>query len=124
MAKVFLDVNVIIDMLEERKHISLAIIQKHEVYLSPLSIHIFSYVEKKTMPYSPLSEFLQNNNLVDLTESLTNKALIGPTNDFEDNVQLHSAAEVDCDIFLTSDKDLLDMKFFGKTQILPPENLK
>lgn len=32
--------------------------------------------------------------------------------------QLHSAAEAECDYFLTSDKKLLAMKFFGKTRIV------
>lgn len=47
----------------------------------------------------------------------------GPTKDLEDNIQLHSAAEAESDIFLTADKKLVDMKFFGKTQIISPENL-
>lgn len=45
------------------------------------------------------------------------KALEGPTVDFEDNTQLHSAAEAECDYFLTNDEKLLKMKFFGKTRL-------
>lgn len=41
-----------------------------------------------------------------------------PTSDLEDNIQLHSAAEADCDYFLTSDKKLLAMIYFGKTKIV------
>lgn len=44
--------------------------------------------------------------------------LSGPTVDFEDNVQLHSAAEAECEIFLTEDKKLLKLGFFGKTHVV------
>lgn len=124
MAKIFLDANVVIDILEQRKETSLSSLNNHQTYMSPLSLHIFFYVEKKKVPYIPLSSFMTNNNIVDITEDLAQKALIGPTSDFEDNIQLHSAAEAECDTFLTSDKQLLDIKFFGKTQIISPENLK
>lgn len=124
MAKAFLDVNVIIDILEERKNIQLVKLERHQTYISTLSLHIFLYVEKQSVPYPPLSDFIQNNNLVDFSATLAQKALIGPTDDFEDNIQLHSAAVTDCDIFITSDERLIKMKFFGKTQIISPENLK
>lgn len=123
MAKVFLDANIIIDILEERKEIPIFKIDNLEVYISSLSIHIFFYVERKSIPYVLIHEFLQNTKLVDFTEDIVQKALLGPGDDFEDNVQLHSAVEAECDIFLTSDKKLLAMKFFGKTQIISPEAL-
>lgn len=56
--------------------------------------------------------------LIPFTELIAQSALLGPVADFEDNVQLHSAASADCDFFLTSDKKLLDMKFFGKARII------
>jgi len=43
--------------------------------------------------------------------------MTGPTDDFEDNVQLHSAVMGDCDYFLTMDKKLIKMKYFGKMRI-------
>ena len=52
-----------------------------------------------------------------MNEKIVDAALTGPTVDFEDNVQLHSAAEEDCNLFLTSDKKILAMKFFGKVKI-------
>lgn len=58
----------------------------------------------------------------DLTVALN--SLLGPTEDFEDNVQLHSSAESECDYFLTGDEWLLSMKFFGKTQITSPDRLE
>lgn len=55
--------------------------------------------------------------MIPFDSAIAEKALVGPTSDFEDNVQLHSAAEAECDIFLTEDKKLSDMKFFGKVRI-------
>ena len=118
MAKVFLDVNILIDIVETRKDVSLSVFDNHETYVSPLSIHILFYVGKKKVPFPRVSQMLLDINLVSFANTITEKALSGPTNDFEDNVQLHSAAEAECDFFLTSDKKLLDMKFFGKTKIL------
>lgn len=56
-------------------------------------------------------------NVIPFSEDVLKKSLNGPTSDFEDNVQLHSAAEAECDYFLTNDEKLLKMKFFGKTEI-------
>lgn len=58
-------------------------------------------------------------SIVDLSRSILDKALQGPTADLEDNIQLHSAAEADCDLFLTNDERLLKITFFGKTKIVP-----
>ena len=56
--------------------------------------------------------------LVDFSEKILERALNNPTPDLEDNIQLHSAVEAECDIFLTGDQRLLNLKFFGKVQIL------
>lgn len=124
MAKVFLDANIIIDILEKREKAPLTEIDSHETYISPFTLHIFFYVEKQKVPYMLMSEFLTHNNIVDFSDNVVRKSLIGPTDDFEDNVQLHSAAEAECGFFITADKKLLDMKFFGKTQIISSEELK
>lgn len=55
---------------------------------------------------------------VDFSEKILERALNNPTTDLEDNIQLHSAADAECDLFLTSDKLILNLKFFGKTQII------
>jgi len=61
---------------------------------------------------------LKTLHLISLTDKIIDKALLGPTKDLEDNIQLHSAVEADCDIFLTNDKALLKMGYFGKTKIV------
>lgn len=119
MAKVFLDANKFIDLVEKRSEISIDEFGQHNVFISPLSAHILIYITKKKVPYRRLNETIGNFSLVDFDWSICYKALEGPTDDLEDNVQLHSAAEAQCDVFLTNDKKLINMKFFGKTRILP-----
>ncbi len=124
MARVFLDTNVFIDLVEKRKNQISSYSSKEKLFISPLSIHILLYVFKRKVPYLPFSDIEEIFTLITFDEFTSYKALIGPTNDFEDNVQLHSAADGECDFFLTEDKELLNMKFFGKTQIIAPQNLK
>lgn len=117
MAKVFLDANVFIDLVEKRKSLDRKKLLTQALYLSPLSIHILTYLYKYHLPDERLADIDKFFKLIPLTSKLTAKAIKGPTPDFEDNVQLNSATEADCDIFLTSDLKLLKMKFFGKTEI-------
>ena len=118
MAKIFLDTNVFIDLVEEREQITLPDFLGNELFISPLSIHILTYIYKYNIPNDTLSEIQNYFNFVPFDEIVTKNALVGPTQDFEDNVQLHSAAEAECNVFLTNDQQLQDLKFFGKTRII------
>lgn len=117
MAKVFLDTNVFIDLVEKRKSIDRKQLMAHELYLSPLSIHILTYLYKYHVPDERLASIDKFFKLIPFNTRLTIKALNGPTSDFEDNIQLNSAVEAECDFFLTNDDKLLKLKFFGKTEI-------
>lgn len=118
MAKVFLDTNALIDFVEKRANFDETQLAGHQLFISPLSIHILSYLYKYQMPEKKLKKIDQVFIFIPIDLSVTTKALNGPTADFEDNIQLHSAAEAECDFFLTDDRKLLGLKFFGKTQIL------
>ncbi len=118
MAKVFLDANIIIDLIEKRQVLSLDDLTGNEVYFSPLSIHILAYLFKYKMPEDGLLEALENYIAVSFDESVLQKALEGQTNDFEDNVQLQSADKAGCEVFLTYDKALLKMSRFGQCKII------
>ncbi len=124
MAKVFLDANYFIDIVEQRKQISWEDFTSHTLYLSPLSVHILTYLYKYSMPHHKLKGTLNEYlTFVSADASLVEHALLGPTADFEDNVQLHSAAAADCNLFLTQDKKLLGMKFFGKVEVAARINI-
>ena len=118
MAKVFLDTNYFIDAIHRKPEREvLESLENNIIYISPLSIHIYCYIFKIKIPDLRVREQKEKFQIVELSENLLDRALQGPTSDFEDNVQLHSAAEAECDVFLTEDKKLLDMKFFGKVKI-------
>ena len=117
MARVFLDTNFYIDITKRAKE-KWESIRGNVLFISPLSTHILFYARKLKVPDQEVNELQKQFGIVPLNKYILDKALEGPTKDFEDNIQLHSAAEADCDIFLTSDIKLLKMKFFGKVQII------
>lgn len=118
MAKIFLDANFLIDILgRQPREDMLASLPGHTLLISPLSFHIYCYINKIKIPHKSASELIEEFQIVEFSEDILNRSLQGPTSDFEDNVQLHSAANAECDIFLTEDKKLLEMKFFGKVKI-------
>lgn len=117
MARVFLDTNIYIDVIKKRTDQELKDFQGHELFICPLSINILTYIYKYTIPDHELDVHCELFNIVPFDSAIVHNALQGPTNDFEDNVQLHSAAIAECTHFLTRDKKLLNMKFFGTMKI-------
>jgi len=117
MKKIFLDANFFIDLIEGRSPIDIYQFKNQALFISPLTVHIYFYVYKIKIADQKFLSFLDFFNLVDLDEEILRNALEGPTNDLEDNIQLHSASFSDCDLFLSSDKKLLKLKFFGKVKI-------
>ncbi|MBI4036161.1 hypothetical protein HY383_04390 [Candidatus Daviesbacteria bacterium] len=116
MARVFLDTNFYIDITKRAKE-KWSSLGKNLLFISPLSTHILFYARKLKVPDQEINELQEEFGMVPFTKYILEKALEGPTNDLEDNIQLHSAAEADCDVFLTADAKLLKMRFFGKTEI-------
>ncbi len=117
MANIYLDTNKVLD-IAFRNQATRDSLDGQNVFISPLSIHILCYTEKRIVPDELVMALVREHLIVDLTADILEKALGGPTSDLEDNIQLHSAAEAECDYFLTSDKKLLAMKFFGKARIV------
>lgn len=117
MAKVFIDVNYFIGLVNRVPEVETKILNNHNAYISTLTCHILFYVNKIKVPELRINSFIDDFNLVDLSSEVLSRAKLGPTPDLEDNIQLHSAAEVGCDFFLTFDKEILKLKFFGKTKI-------
>lgn len=125
MAKIFLDANILIDLVEPRSTSSIEDFKDQDLFLSPLSVHILFYVTKRKMPQAKISDIVNFFTIVSFDEHVVERALIGPTTDFEDNAQLHGAANAHCDIFLTHDKRLLKLGTYGEIAIrstLPKNN--
>ena len=121
MAKVFLDANYFIGLANRTPEVNIETLDGYKGFVSTLSCHILFYVNKINVkinvPDVKMNSFLNDFNLTDLSQDILDRATEGPSIDLEDNIQLHSAAEAECDFFLTKDKQLLQLKFFGKTQI-------
>ncbi|MFZ2153068.1 MAG: hypothetical protein WAV41_03345 [Microgenomates group bacterium] len=117
MANIYLDVNILVDIFGERKHSFEVMIGDNCTVVSALSVHILSYILKMKIPDEMLNKIVNRFKVVDLDKNVVEKSLLGPTDDFEDNVQLYSGLEGECDYFLTMDKKLLRMKYFGKMKI-------
>ncbi len=117
MANIFLDANYFIRCSgisdEERLHV----IAGHTAFVSILTVHIYYYIRKVHVPDIASLQFFKNFTFVDVTTDHLERSLLGPTNDLEDNIQLHTASSKECDFFLTRDKALLKMKYFGKMKI-------
>ena len=118
MANIFLDSNQVFDLTIRNPALS-DHLSNHFVYASPLSIHILFYTEKIKIPSKTMNDSLDRITFVMFDSSVLKMALLGPTKDLEDNIQLQSASKVNCDIFLTNDKKLLKLGNFGKVKISP-----
>ena len=118
MANIFLDANVLIDIYD-RNSLKPDFILGNSVFVSPLSVHLLCYFAKTKVPNPELLTEISQLNIVDFTEEIMTRSFLGPTSDFEDNVQLHSCASCSADAFYTSDTGLLKLGYFGFTRILP-----
>src|SRR3989344_4698830 len=121
MAKVFLDTNYFIDAIHRKPEKQILDSLKDSViYTSTLSFHIYCYIYKIKIPNERVILQREKFQLIDLSEEILDKASHGPTDDLEDNIQLHSTVEAECDTFLTEDKKLLVINFSKKTIKNPP----
>lgn len=127
MKKLFLDTNILIDIMTGRdaKTISLKEILPYmhhsQIYLSSLSIHIAFY-SLKIKPESPIHKKILDIskliNIVPLSKDIIDDALNNFTVDFEDTLQYYSALDQNCDYILTRDK-----KDFEKIKELIPSKI-
>ena len=117
MDKVFLDANYFVGLVNRVPEINIEILNKRQGFVSVLSCHILFYINNIKVPDAKINTFIDDFNIVELTKDIIFKGLEGPTQDLEDNIQLLSATETECEYFLTFDRNLLKMKFFGRTVI-------
>ena len=112
MQKVFLDTNIILDLIQKREGFELAaqILQgavegRYEVVTSTLSMVNVAYVLRKVFKgealYQQLSHLRQYIGIVSVSATAHDKALISKGKDFEDAVQLFAAIESHSDCLVT-----------------------
>ncbi len=132
--KLFLDTNVVIDLLGERepfyessaKIATLADRGKIKVIVSALTYstvyYLLSRLEDKELVKEKIRKFKVIAETSDLTDKIIDKALSSKFKDFEDSLQYYCAVEMNCNMIITR-----DVKDFKESEILiltPNEYLK
>lgn len=115
MRKIFLDTNVILDLLAERhpfydsiaKIVTLADRKELVLLTSPISFTTAEYVlskfESKTSALLKLQKFSILCQVADVNQETIDKSLFSGFRDFEDAVQYFCALQSNCDLILTRD---------------------
>lgn len=113
MSRIFLDTNVILDLLGERipffdaiaKVATLADQKKLALIVSPLSFTTIDYVlnkyENRESVLNKLRKFTVICEVCEVNEETINKALNSNFKDFEDAVQYYTALQSNCSIIIT-----------------------
>ena len=128
MKKVYLDTNILINILLDRdlEHISInkitPFLKQSQVYMSTLSVHITYYILKikpNTSMHRRSMALINRINLVPLSQEIINQSLNNFSIDFEDTLQYYSALDQNCDYILTRDK-----RDFNKIKELIPSKIE
>lgn len=128
--KVFLDTNVVIDLLGERepfyefaaKIATLADKGNIKIIVSALTYstvyYLLSRFEDKEVVKEKIRKFRVISDTADLTNRIVDKALASKFSDFEDALQYYCAVKMDCNILVTrNQKDFKESDF----PVLSPE---
>lgn len=111
--KLFLDTNVIVDLLENRKPwvqdvmvlFQLAVEKKVELFVSDLTIVNIAYITRKSYPvdqlYDALVRLRKFVTIAGTGSTVINKAIDSRYNDFEDAVQYFAAKGENVDYIIT-----------------------
>jgi Predicted nucleic acid-binding protein, contains PIN domain len=132
--KLFLDTNVVLDLLGERepfydaaaKIATLADEGAIHIVVSALSystvFYILSRFESKTVVKEKLLKFKAISQVSALTEKVVDKSLISKFDDFEDALQYYCAMESGCSMLITCNGK--DFKWADIPVLTPDEYLK
>ncbi|MEP7265975.1 MAG: PIN domain-containing protein [Saprospiraceae bacterium] len=133
MDKLFLDTNVILDLLGERvpyydsiaKIATIADSGKIKLVLSALSFSTLYYFLSKLEKNEVCIEKLRKLRIIaktsDLTDNIIDKGLSSKFTDFEDSLQYLSALKMDCNILIT--RNVKDFKEAAIPIMTPDEYL-
>ncbi len=111
--KLFLDTNVVMDLLGERepyyasvaKIASLADKTRIQLVVSALTYstiyYLLSRFEDKELVKEKIRKFKVIAETADLTDKIINQGLTSKFSDFEDALQYYSAVKMDCSILIT-----------------------
>ncbi|MBN8652162.1 MAG: PIN domain-containing protein [Cytophagales bacterium] len=113
MEKLFLDTNLLLDFVLDRKPFSdqaeriiqLRFTHKKRLFTSALSIANVAYVVRKAgqNPFLVITEMMEWVEIVSLTKAEFSQTIKSTFKDFEDALQFYTALEVDADVIITRD---------------------
>lgn len=133
MKNLFLDTNIIIDMLANRQPFSIAAARlfdlaekgKVKLFISALSYANIYYIVKKTCTHKEMITLLQDlenlTDTLDVTKMVISKSLMSDFKDFEDAIQYHTAIS-NKEITAIVTRDTKDYKN-GVLSILTPDEV-
>ena len=113
MTRIFLDTNIILDLLAERKPFyesiaklaTLADQKKLALVTTPLSFTTIEYILKRNENAEIVIDKLRKFKIIcevcGVNEEIVEKGLNSNFKDFEDSIQYYSAVEANCSIFIT-----------------------
>ena len=114
MKRVFLDTNILLDLVQRRQHLNEAatILQyayegKIEVAASALSFANIAYILRKLpqeLFYQLMSRLSEDISMLPLTPTDMRNAIGHPVKDFEDMLQYQCALAAGCDVIVTNNK--------------------
>jgi len=128
MKKIFLDANVLVDLIEDRQLEVTGVSNVKKLFpntklcISALSVHIAFYtlhIKPKTKKIERVNRLLKYLKILPLTDTIVRPATKQNFHDFEDILQYFTAIYEDCDYILTRDK-----KDFSKISKLIPSKTK
>jgi len=131
--KLFLDTNVVVDLLGERepfydsiaKIVTLADKGNIQLIVSaftyPTVYYLLSRFEDKELVKEKIRKFKVIAGTSDLTDKIINKGLSSKFNDFEDSLQYYCAVETDCNVLIT--RNAKDFKASEISVLTPDEYL-
>ncbi|MBR5540807.1 MAG: PIN domain-containing protein [Bacteroides sp.] len=131
MMKVFLDTNIVIDLLDKRapfyvdavKLFTLAYQKKITLFVSPMTYATASYLLRKHGKEGMrklLSNFRQLSRITTADESVVDAALASSFDDYEDALQYYSALTGNVDVIVTRNKKDFVL---SRIPVLLPEEL-
>src|SRR4051812_42599746 len=106
MKTIFLDTNVIIDFLADRRPFSLTAAEifnaslsgKVKIFISSVSYNNIYYILRQSLSHHQaiklLEELCEMTEIVDVTRSIIKQSLKSAFNDFEDAIQYHCALSI------------------------------
>lgn len=103
MITVFVDTNVLIDFLADRRPFSISagklfnfsLLKKVKIYISAVSYNNVYYIIRQSLPHKEtlylLSEINAMTEVIDVTKNIIDQSLKSDFKDFEDAIQYHCA---------------------------------